>query len=69
MHIWFSCSAHMMDGSSVMFRTGMELPEAKDLLLSTETLEEIEDICVQHLVEAGHEAAEVHVLSWQEYGG
>ena len=69
MHIWFACSAHMADGTCVMFRTGMELPNATDLLLSMETLEEIEDLCVQHLAGAGHEAAEVRVLSWQEYAG
>ena len=61
MHIWFACSAHMADGTNVMFRTGMELPSAKDLLLSTETLEEVEDLCVQHLADAGHEVEDVRV--------
>ena len=69
MHIWFACRAHMEDGTSVTFRQGVELPDVTDLRLSADTLEEVEDLFAQRLVDAGLEAAEVHVLSWQEYGG
>ena len=69
MHIWFACSANMENGTSAMLRMGVELPDATDLLLTEDTLEQIEDLIGQQLVNDGHEPADVHILSWQEYGG